>query len=144
MGSASKSLDNMLIIYELCKWEPLFSRNQSVPSSVTLEDPLAVLVQLFARLQQAEDDVRELAQAIPTADAIVVNINDIQNNYDMLIDESYSVFVELSKDPSAFCRFSENRFRSIIMKCQIVGSEIWTMISGLRDDPSGEEQALDI
>jgi hypothetical protein len=76
--------------------------NQYLPPLLSKILYLSV-VQLFARPQQAEDDVRELAQAIPTADAIVVNINDIQNNYDMLIDESYSLFVELSKDPSAFC-----------------------------------------
>jgi hypothetical protein len=62
----------------------------------------------------------------------------------MLTDEAHSLYIELSKDPSAFCRYSANRFRSIITKCQIVGSEIWTMINGLWDDPYGKEQALDV
>jgi hypothetical protein len=62
----------------------------------------------------------------------------------MLIKEFYSLFIKLSKDPSAFCQFSENSFRSIITKCQLVGSEIWTMINGLWDDPSQKEHNLDI
>jgi hypothetical protein len=144
MGSTSKSLNNMLVIGKPCKSGPLFTGNQSVPFSVILEDPLAVLVQLYARQQQAKDDVRELTQAIPMADAIVVNINDIQNNYDMLINEPYSLFVELSKDPSAFCRFSEIRFCSIITKFQTAGPVIWTMISGLWDNLSGKKEAVEI
>jgi hypothetical protein len=134
----------MLVIHESCGWEPLFTRNQSVPSSVSLQDHLVVRVQLFVRPQQAGNDDLELAQAIPTANAIVININHFQNDYDTLIDEFYSRFVKLSKDLLAFSQCSENHFWSTIMKCQIVGSEIWTIISELQHNPSGKEQALDI
>jgi hypothetical protein len=143
MGSSSNSHINIFIIYEPCKWQPLFSDNKPGSSLITLQDPPVILIQSHEPIQQAEDDVCELSQPIRQSDTIVINLEDIQDHYDQLIDEAHGLYFELSQNQSAFARYSEDQFCSIVTQCHIFRSEIWTMITGLRDDHHGKRQALD-
>jgi hypothetical protein len=102
-----------------------------------------ILIQLLSRLQYVGNNARELSLTIPKANAIIVNITDIQEQFDLLIDEAHCQYVELCQDLIYFIRYSEDWFHSIVNKCQIVGSEIWTMISGQWEVDPQKEQALD-
>jgi hypothetical protein len=97
---------------------------------------------LFNRCQQAEQYVQTLATAINDTNAIIVNLND-QYHYDSFMDRAIQLFQSLSLSIGNLSGFPESHFRELVTSCQILGSEIWTTISGLRSTIKGREDAFD-
>jgi hypothetical protein len=102
----------------------------------------ACLAHALNRCQQSEQDVQTLATAITEANAIFVNLKDLQYHYDSFMDGAIQLFQSMSLSIGNLSGFPESRFRELVPFCQIFGSEIWTTISGLRNTIKGREDAF--
>jgi hypothetical protein len=143
MASGSQSMSNTLIIHDPSKWELVFLGHKVTHASLTIVDPSVWLTHLFNRCQQAEQDGQTLATAINKANAIIVNLNDLQFHYDFFMDGVIQLFQSLSLSIGNLSGFSESHFREPVTSCQIFGSEIWTTISRLPSTIKGRDDAFD-
>jgi hypothetical protein len=140
-GPAGKAAtpNNQLVIYEPANWESVYAGNEIQRCTTTLIDPPAWLVQLFIRLQKAENDVKLLAEASQGQDATENNVTDLKQYYQTLSDNASSLFREISQSMNLQGSYTEGRFREIVNSCQMFGNDIWTTISRLRRDAEGKE-----
>jgi hypothetical protein len=131
MASGSQTMSNMLVIHEPSKWEPVFFGHEVTHASLTIIHPPVWPRRLFNHCQRAGHDVQTLASAFNDANAIVINLNDLQYHYDCFMDGAIQLFQSLSLSIGKLSGFPESRFRELGTSCQIFGSELWTTISAL-------------
>jgi hypothetical protein len=75
MTSASgTNTSKELVIYEPTTWDLVYTGEEVNRPSTTVTNPPAWLVQLFSRLQQAEQDAKLLADARRDEDAMEIDI----------------------------------------------------------------------
>jgi hypothetical protein len=89
-----------------------------------------------------EQDIQTLATTINDANTIIVNLNNVHNHYDSFMDRAIQLFQSLSLNIGNLSSVAESLFRELITSCQILGSEIWTTISGLQSTIKRREQAF--
>jgi hypothetical protein len=142
-GPAGKAAtpNNQLVIYEPANCESVYAGNEIQHRTTTVINPPASLVQLFIRLQKAENDVKLLAEASQGQDAMEINVADLKQYYQILSDNASSLFWEISQSTNLQGSYIEGRFREIVNSCQMFGNDIWTTISGLKRDAKGKENA---
>jgi hypothetical protein len=117
-------------------------RKLTAPPQRSLTPP-AWLVQLFSRLQKAEEDVKLLADARNDDDAMEIDISHLRDYYETLSKNASELFWEITQDVSLQNELTQERFNIIVKDCQMFGHEIWTAIVGLRHDTIGKEIAQD-
>jgi hypothetical protein len=101
-------MSNTRVIHEPSKWEPVFFGHTVTRASLTIIDPPVWLTRLFNHCQQAKQDVQTLAPAINEANAIVVNLNDLQYHYDPFMHGAIQLFQSLSLSISNLSGFLES------------------------------------
>jgi hypothetical protein len=65
----------------------------------------------------------------------------MRNYYETLSKNAPKLFWEITQNQSCKSALAEERFNVILRDCQIFGNEIWTAISGLRNDTEGQDNA---
>jgi hypothetical protein len=101
-----------------------------------------MLVQLFACLEKADEDVQLLVAARENQDAMEIDITGFQSYYEALRANTSKLFWEISQNISPQGTLTKECFKHIVKDCQIIGSKIWTAIDGLRYDTGGKDNAL--
>jgi hypothetical protein len=104
-------------------------------------NPPAWITQHFACLQKAEDDVRLLAEAREEEDAMEINISEMRSYYETLSKNASALFSQITQNHLFESALAEECFHEIVRGGQRFGNEIWTAISGLRNDAEGQENA---
>jgi hypothetical protein len=86
--------NNQLVIYQPANWE-VVDNNQSIKRrSTTIENVPKWLIRLFCRLQKAEEDVRALAAAAASADAIYGDVSELRDDLKILSEAATALFWE--------------------------------------------------
>jgi chromosome segregation ATPase len=142
-GTGKETVPNtQLVIYELASWEVVFNGGESEPrQTTTIDNAPQSLIQLFQRLQKAEDDVRLLAATAANKDAMDIDVGDLREHYEALTRNATSLFQQFTLSIETQNTYTEGRFRQLVQNCQIFGHDVWTAIGGLRDDANGKEDA---
>jgi hypothetical protein len=144
MASGSRTNSRKeLVIYEPTTWDLVYIGEEVNRRSTTVTNPLAWLVQLFSRLQKAEEDVKLLADARNDEVAMEIDIFHLRDYYEILSKNASELFWEITQDATLQNALTQERFNMIVKDCQMFGHEIWTAIGGLRDDTIGKENAFD-
>jgi hypothetical protein len=117
-------------------------RKLTAPAT-TVTNPPAWLIQLFSRLQKAEEDVKLLADARNDEDAMEIDISHLRDYYETLSKNASELFWEITQDATLQNALTQERFNIIVKDCQMFGHEIWTAIGSLRHDTIGKENAED-
>jgi hypothetical protein len=144
MASGSRTnTSKELVIYEPTTWDLVYTGEEVNCSSTTVTNPPAWLVQLFSRLQKAEEDIKLLADARNDEDAMEIDIAHLRDYYETLSKNASELFWEITQDATLQNALTQERFNMIVKDCQMFGHEIWTTIGGLRHDTIGKENAQD-
>jgi hypothetical protein len=81
------------------------------------------------------------AEAREQDDAMEIDISDMRSYYETLSKNASELFWEITQNQPFESDLAEEHFNEIVRDCQIFGNEIWTAISGLRNDAQGKEIA---
>jgi hypothetical protein len=143
---ASRSRTNTskeLVIYEPTTWDLVNTGEEVNRPSTAVTNPPAWLVQLFSRLQKAEDDVKLLADARNDEDAMEIDISHLRDYYETLSKNASELFYEITQDSTLQNALKQERFNMIVKDCQMFGHEIWNASGGLRPDTIGKQNGQD-
>jgi hypothetical protein len=143
-GTSKETVPNtQLVIYEPASWEVVFNGRESEPrQTTTIDNAPQWLIQLFQRLQKAEDDVRLLAATAANKDAMDIDVGDLREHYEALTRNATSLFQQFTLSIETQNTYTKGRFCQLVQNCQTFGHDIWTAIGGLRDDANGKEDAF--
>jgi hypothetical protein len=127
----SATPSNELIIYEPPNWDIVYRGKQIKCPSPIVSNPPAWIIQLFSRLQKAEENVRKLAEEAADKNGMEIEVEDLWCNSEILSDGAVRLFWDIAQKISLNTSHTEERFKHIVTACQIFGSAIWTAIGRL-------------
>jgi hypothetical protein len=70
-----------------------------------------------------------------------IDISDMRSYYETQSKNPSELFWKITQNQSFESALAEEPFKEIVRDCVIFGNEIWTTISGLRNDAQGKENA---
>jgi hypothetical protein len=111
MASGSRTnTSKELVIYEHTTWDLVYTGEEVNRPSTTVTNPPAWLVQLFSRLQKAEEDVKLLAEARNDEDAMEIDISHLRDYYQTLSKNASELFWEITQDATLQNALTQERF----------------------------------
>jgi hypothetical protein len=103
-----------LVIYEPTPWDLVYAGEEVNRPSSTVCNPPALITQLFACLQQAQEDVRLLAEAREEEEAMEIDISDMRSYYETLSKNASELFWEITQNQSFESALAEEGFNKIV------------------------------
>jgi hypothetical protein len=106
-------------------WDLVYTGEEVNRPSTMVTNPPAWLVQLFSRLQKAEEAVKLVADARYDEEAMEIDISHLRDYYKTLSKNASELFWDITQDVTLQNALTQERFNMIVKDCQMCGHEIF-------------------
>jgi hypothetical protein len=136
-------LNTQLVIYEPPSWDIVFNgRESEARQTTTIDNAKQWLIQLFQRLQKAQDNIYLLGATGANKYAMNIDVGDLSDHYETLMRNATSLFQPFSLSIKTLFIYTDGCFRQLLQNWQTFRLDVWTAIGGLRDDHNGTDVAF--